>query len=289
MAPYYLCLLWVAVLVGTCSSSPVPASPRQEDADPTFSAAWAVAAGISLVAIVAMCIHAEPALPQPYSAPPDGAIETVPPFESNMSRARIATPAKGPTAPGTAPATDYGEIIRSSAPAQPGPGPGPGAGPGKAEQAFIREIVNGQLAYRPVRLDQVDALIAEGHQVFRPSNRQDAGQDIYETVETSTDLYASVPSKASDAAASSPADMDLYAAPNKTPAAPAAPAAPAGAPAASLPIMRAQSNDYEPEGPVGVWNSACWKHGVMVVCSADVRNPQPALADASRATQAWLH
>eukprot|EP00045_Choanoeca_perplexa_P008137 m.74608 g.74608 ORF g.74608 m.74608 type:complete len:412 (+) comp14369_c0_seq1:122-1357(+) len=220
-----VCFL-LTLMVGLSACKPTPTQPNsiQEDDDAAFSAYWSIAAVACLVAIVAMC--ASPADP-PGTSQPNGAIASMPPHFT-QPRGPIRAPVATPAAPVAA---DYGEIVRPSAAAPP---PDAEAGP-----AFIREIVNGQLEYRQVSLDEVDALIAKGEQVFRPSNRQDAGQDIYEAVTTVNDLYASVTPKGA-ASGTSPPGMDLYASPNKS-----KPASDSNL-AATVGASQAAPNDYDP-------------------------------------------
>jgi hypothetical protein len=231
MACLRICLVLGLAFIARSAGTPVlPMDSTQDDAGAPLNAYWSIAGGLCLVAIIAMCAHSGD--PQQPSSQPDGAIATVEPsfMDGPLNRARIATPAKGPSAP----SADYGEVLhRSAGPVLPTP-------VGDAQPAYIRDIVDGQLAYREVPLDQVDALIAQGQQVFRPSNRQDAGQDIYESVNTSTDLYASVTPKGGGTA--SAPSMDLYAAPMKPAPAASTVSATMPSPAATVP------NDYD--GPV---------------------------------------
>eukprot|EP00730_Choanoeca_flexa_P002129 TRINITY_DN10926_c0_g1_i2.p1 TRINITY_DN10926_c0_g1~~TRINITY_DN10926_c0_g1_i2.p1 ORF type:complete len:430 (+),score=75.85 TRINITY_DN10926_c0_g1_i2:90-1379(+) len=166
--------------------------------------ALSVVAIVAFVAILAMCAGSKESAP---ASAPNGAMVQVasepPAFRqpaAASSRAPMPAPVQTPTAATPAPAAvNYGKPM--AAPTQV-------AAPTALPQAYVRDLVNGQVSYREVSLEEADRLIAQGVQVFRPSDRDAAGQDIYEAVSTSNDLYASVNKTKGP-------NMDLYAAPIK--------------------------------------------------------------------------
>ena len=223
-----LLLLLLVLLAPAASARPSssPAPPLSAAATATVGAAGAL---VALVLVLVLCLQwltgrssgnttsmpplnngsgvaPQPAPVSPAAAPPQssrGAVQVSTMYEAVDGEDDATLPSiYGAPLPQPQQAQPQ-SVFEAQAPTQ------------NADAPFFERSVNaeGRLTFRGISLAEAEAVMARGGQVFKRPDRAEPGQDIYEALPSSGDLYAQVSKPGAGAGAG--AIGDLYSVPVK--------------------------------------------------------------------------
>lgn len=222
----------VAVFASVSAVAASPTIVAAAEATPHTLAAGVLAAAtlVALVLLVALCAglfssHAPPpTTPGVTSPPPDfgmpvattrGAVQSSSMYEAVDQEDEVLP-------------SVYGTPVSHSQAAQD-----------NEQMPFFQRVTSadGRLTYKGVSLTDAEIIMMQGGQVFKRPDKQQPGQDIYEALPSSNDLYAQVSKHSSSSVAA-----DVYAMPTKK--------RNAGATAAAVPPAAPVLNEIAYSAPV---------------------------------------